>query len=395
MKVIEFRDRTPLSGGIRIFLGRAAKRTDLRVLAARRELLKRLAKRGEYDVLRAIAGRVLTVEHLERLVDQYGVEDYRRHLVLRAANGLPTLQKHAERWLDTIQKQGTRRTYRVALGYLMEWQVEGERLGDRSWAMIAPHHVKDAQAALFARYARATVQTATAAWSAFYDWAIRREESEAGEAGREPAITVNPVRKAASWVVVHPTRQRFLRHDEFESLLAAAPGPMRAQYATLTLCGLRGGELRNLPVAHVHPTHVHVAPWGRWAPKGYPRSARGVRDVPVHPTRLRPLLEEYREEHQAAGEMYFTDPRTGEPWTEGAFRRQFYADASRAGLVTGTGEDGVSPHTCRHTFASWLAQADVQLIKIAQLMGDTVETVQRYYAHLLPSDLDETVLRLF
>jgi hypothetical protein len=164
---------------------------------------------------------------------------------------------------------------------------------------------------------------------------------------------------------------------------AGAPCPFRS-----------GGELRNLPPAHVHPTHVHVGPWGEWSPKGYPRVKRGVRDVPVHPERLRPLLEEHREEW--AGKVtFFVNPRTGEPWEAGAFREQFYRDATAAGLKTGSSGDAVTPHTCRHTFASWLARQDVQLIKIARLLGDTVDMTERYYSHLLPSDLDATVLRLF
>ncbi len=67
----------------------------------------------------------------------------------------------------------------------------------------------------------------------------------------------------------------------------------------------------------------------------------------------------------------------------------------------GAVDAGVSIHapargatTLRHTFASWLAQKDIQLLKIAKLMGDTVAIVESTYAHLLPTDLRGAVERL-
>lgn len=396
MTSVEFRDRSRRApgGDLRIFLGRANKPKDRRVLEARRELLQRIAKRGEYEVLAAIARRSTTPEIVERLVDQYGIGDYRKHLELSPAPDVPTLDTHAERYLETITRVGTRLMYRHGLTLLRDFAVQGERLGAREWHTVRSHHVKDAQASLVARLKPSTLKTYISAWSAFFEWAGAREESEAADQGRAALLDSNPVRKAKVWLPVRPTRHRFLLEAEYEALLGVAPPPMRAQYAALTLCGLRGGELRNLPPAHVHPTHVQIAPWGNWAPKGWPRIERGVRNVPTHPTMVTPLLEEYREEW--AGDFtFFVNPRTGRPWTYHAFLDQFNRDAQAAGLVTGAAKDGVTPHTCRHTFASWLAQRDVQLLKIATLMGDTMETVVRFYAALLPSDLDTTILRLF
>lgn len=395
MRTVEFRDRSKRApdGELRIFLGRAAGR-ELRTLEGQRDLLRRLAKRGEYDVLQAISNRVVTPAQVELLIDRHGMDDYRKKLDLAPAPNVPTLDQHVERFLTQVPKAGTRRTYRLGIGYLRDFKVEGKRLGDRPWHTVRQHHVKDAQTAVAGVLAPATARTYTAAWSAFFKWANHREEGEALDAGRDPLLAANPVHKARSWLTVHPTRQRFLLHEEFDRLLEVASGPMRAQYATLTLCGLRSGELRNLPPAHVRDTHVHVGPWGSWVPKGYPRVQRGVRDVPVHPNRLRPLLEEHREEF-AGADVFFVNPRTGKAWTEVAFRKQFLRDCAAAGMKPGSSGDGVTPHTCRHTFASWLAQADVQLLKIAQLLGDTVEIVSRYYAHLLPTDMDRTVLRLF
>ena len=53
--------------------------------------------------------------------------------------------------------------------------------------------------------------------------------------------------------------------------------------------------------------------------------------------------------------------------------------------------DGATFHTLRHTFASWLVQKDVQLMKVAKLMGDNTEVVEKTYAHLMPKDLRRAV----
>lgn len=395
MTVIEFRARTARApgGDFRIFLGRSDRDAELRKLRAQRDLLQRLQARGEWDVLRAVKDGRVGIEELERLVDQYGVRDYRAHLTLSGPVDAPSLDEHVETFLGTVEKESTRETYRKGLVKLREWAVDGGRLGDRDWHEVRKHHVQELKDALLPELARATVKTYMAAWSAFFSWARDREESVAEEQDRDPLLEVNPVHRAKAWVTVNSRRERWLRYHEYESLLEAAAPYMKGQYATLVLTGLRGGEFRNLPTMHVFPeSHVTVAPWGEWGPKGWPQVTRGVRDIPVHQERLRPLLEEYAEKW--AGEsFFFLNPRTGREWSEGAFRRQFYRDCEKAGLETGAGN--VTPHTTRHTFASWLAIEDTPIVKIAKLIGDTDEVTRKHYAHLLPTDLDRTVQQLF
>lgn len=51
------------------------------------------------------------------------------------------------------------------------------------------------------------------------------------------------------------------------------------------------------------------------------------------------------------------------------------------------GMEWVTPHVLRHTWASLAAMNGVPLLTIAQVMGDTVATVEAYYAHLSPGHL--------
>lgn len=58
------------------------------------------------------------------------------------------------------------------------------------------------------------------------------------------------------------------------------------------------------------------------------------------------------------------------------------------------GAPDVSPHTLRHTVATWLAQNDVSLWKIAGVLGNSVAMVEKVYAKHSPSALAEAVDRI-
>lgn len=406
-KTVELRIRQKGVEVFRLELGTATSKARIGELNRQRDLLRRLHGRGEADVLLAIKDGRATAAQVERLVDEWGVQDYRKHLQLeppRAAFAIPTLDAHVARWLTTITKEGTRAVYRKGLQHLRDFEIEEVRLGGQPWHVAAPRHViRDVKTQLRASIAGNTIRTVMGAWSGFFEWAIARDESEAAHHGRPRLLEVNPVRTARIWDPIEITRHRFLSWDEFQQLLNVSPVTMRAQYATLTLAGLRIDELMMMPVAHVHlPTHLHVGPFGTWVPKGYPRSKHVVRDVPIHHDLL-PLLEDYAERY-AGTDRFFVNPATGGRWDHRSFSRRLSKDAEAAGMIFGQwtrpdGQlarkaEGITAHTMRHTLASWLAQADVQLMKIAAVLGDTVETVQRHYAHLLPKDLDQAINRV-
>lgn len=189
------------------------------------------------------------------------------------------------------------------------------------------------------------------------------------------------------------TRHAFLQPAQWQTLYDCVQGtPVAAGLAIGTLAGLRIGEICQLrPGIDVdfERRRIRIQPRdgeNKWRPK----TDNSIRDVPMEPK----LTEILRAHIDAgfAGERYLiiaakrdrplpTDTLRG--WMEEAMRR--------AGLNYGMAGDGLTPHSLRHTFASWLAQRDVQLVKIARLLGDTVETVAKYYSHLLPTDLEKTV----
>jgi integrase len=52
-----------------------------------------------------------------------------------------------------------------------------------------------------------------------------------------------------------------------------------------------------------------------------------------------------------------------------------------------------TPHKLRHTCASWLINAGVDLHTVARILGDTLQTAQRY-AHLVTGTLERAVGRM-
>ena len=73
-------------------------------------------------------------------------------------------------------------------------------------------------------------------------------------------------------------------------------------------------------------------------------------------------------------------------WVREAFRR--------AGIKYGAQGDGLTLHSGRHTFASWLAQDGVSLTVVARLLGDTTQVVEQVYAHLVPDTFRGAIDRI-
>jgi integrase len=76
----------------------------------------------------------------------------------------------------------------------------------------------------------------------------------------------------------------------------------------------------------------------------------------------------------------------GTPWPDHAVQARFYRAARRA-----KSRPGLSVHSIRHTFASWLAIEGTPLRTIAELLGHSSVAMTFRYAHLSPAHLQEAV----
>lgn len=84
----------------------------------------------------------------------------------------------------------------------------------------------------------------------------------------------------------------------------------------------------------------------------------------------------------------------GSEWVLGGQYRvadRFETIVKRAGLWSAVPQRNVTPHTMRHSWATWAAQSGVSLWDIAGVLGDTLATVERKYAHHSPDYLRDAV----
>jgi len=69
-------------------------------------------------------------------------------------------------------------------------------------------------------------------------------------------------------------------------------------------------------------------------------------------------------------------------------KKGFAAACKRAGL------EDVTPHTLRHTCATWLMQKGVDKYEICGFLGMTMETLERIYGHHHPAHLKSAAAAL-
>lgn len=99
--------------------------------------------------------------------------------------------------------------------------------------------------------------------------------------------------------------------------------------------------------------------------------------VPISETLL-PILERMLREHDTANGDLVVGPGQ-EPW------KMVRVIAKRAGLA------GVNPKVLRHTAATHMVRQGIPLWIVAKILGNTLEMVERVYAHHAPDDLRKGV----
>lgn len=204
--------------------------------------------------------------------------------------------------------------------------------------------------------------------------AIRYFHREHGPLTSVPAVTLPP--KA-------PPRDRWLTRSEVAQLLKAArSSPFTRHVARFILIAIYTGT-RSRAILDL-----------QWVPStdgGYfdldgevlYRRAQGKRETRkrqpparIH-TRLLPHLRRWRRSDLASGITYVVHYRgVG----VGKLRRSWDNVRTLAKL-----DDGVVPHTCRHTAATWQMQAGTDHFEAAGYLGMSVETLLKIYGHHHPN----------
>lgn len=322
--------------------------------------------RGVYrdlDGKRRSAGSHPTKRAAQKAADAAEADAHRAH-VRSPARALATVSEWHERWWRARSIEAS--TRRADEG---RWRKHVEpRWGDIALSDITRFDVKEWAADLAAMGLRpATVERCVSLLSAALSGAVDAEILGANPAARLRLPTPDN------------QRERYLTRGEGAELMNVLDGQNAAMVAFGLGTGVRWGELAGAAVEHldlaagtyrVHQVYDQHAGDLRDHPKGKKRRTVPVPDWVAD--EIRPLVGTRRRG------LLFRGPRSGGPVDYSNWRARVFAPAVRLLEL-----DDVTPHTMRHTFASWLIQEGVPLAEVGRLLGHISWQTTERYAHLL------------
>jgi len=188
-----------------------------------------------------------------------------------------------------------------------------------------------------------------------------------------------------SWQMVKPfpkadeARIRFLSDAEGVRLVNSCAPDLRQLVQAALLTGARFGELAAMQAQDVNlrTAQVYIARSKSGKPRHVPLNPEGL-------THFRALVA------GKTGEEFVFTKADGTPWGKNHHVRSFKEACSRAKI-----RPAVAFHELRHTYASHLAQAGVDLLTISKLLGHAdTRITSKHYAHLADKTLAAAVTRL-
>lgn len=211
-----------------------------------------------------------------------------------------------------------------------------------------------------------------------------------GRATNRAEVAVNPT-LGLLLPALRTTRDRVAPPAEANALIAALPVADRALWATALYSGLRRGELQALDWRDVDLNGRLLCVERSWDPIAGPigpKSRSGRRRVPVtEGLRTELLAHRLRQGRGGLGFVFGAVP--GRPFDAPAALQRARAAWRRAGL------EPVGLHECRHTYATFMIAAGVNVKALSAYMGHSTITVTLdRYGHLLPGSEGEAAALL-
>jgi integrase/recombinase XerD len=156
---------------------------------------------------------------------------------------------------------------------------------------------------------------------------------------------------------------------------AARPGRDRVLFQTAYACGLRISELVHLQVGDIDSARMVIIV----------RQGKGGKDriVPLS-VRLLAELRGYWLVHRSLP-WVFPGAKRGQPLHPGGVQRLFQRLLRQAGI-----DKRATPHTLRHSFATHLLEAGVDIVTVQRLLGHTSLSTTSHYLHISRRHLQST-----
>ena len=359
---------------------------DRDVATERHTVLTQLMDRGDWGVLEAIRRGDMHITDAQAALRNGDATKLRR-----MGSDSPRLGPAIERFLmlkEATRSRATINKYRTVLGNL-ERDVGSDFPMEELTVDEARAYLHGPKASTGGRpWAPASQGACQVVCGALWSMVMDEEADLLARRNVQPAIRSNPW-KGVEMPEVRPTRAVFLTPPEWMDLDRSMVGiPSRAMIAIAFLAGLRQGEILHLrtdvdvllespePLIRVQ-SRKDAYPWR-------PKTRRGERDVPITES-LVAIIEDHLRRGYAGERYLIVSPHRGDqPVTAGTSARWTQDAFELAGIKYGREGDGLTLHSGRHTYASWLAQDGVPLNVIATLLGDTTKVVEETYAHLIP-----------
>jgi len=159
-----------------------------------------------------------------------------------------------------------------------------------------------------------------------------------------------------------------LSGQEVSSLLQCTPNlKHRTFFITLYAAGLRLSEAANLRISDIDSQRMQL---NIQSGKG-----KKQRQVPLSP-RLLEALRVYWKQYQPQ-QLLFPGKTPEKPYAGTSIQKTIKASARRAGL-----KKNVTPHTLRHSYATGLLEAGVDILTISRLLGHSSFTTTMVYLHV-------------
>ena len=334
-------------------------------------------------------------ERIAEIIDKQGFEVALKVLNVTQKSNMLTLRewfvKHLERKAITIEdgtiagyEKEAERTWMPHLGdYPLDTITEDAVIAWVTWQMKQPTARSLAKRDKQKRYGMKplspieyqspkTVRNAHGLLSSVLDSALHADLVGKNVAKRAP-VPKDALRE----------EKEIFSREEWETFYAAMDDHYKPLTGFLLVTGVRIGEASAVRVGDVNASANTVSVVRSWKKArkgtaiGAPKTVRSRRVIMVDEwvvKSLRPLME-----GRGKDELLFTAPRGGKIHAHRFNERQWAAAREASGI-----DKHLTPHSLRHTFASWQLMAGVPPQVVQMRMGhESLATTSKVYAHLI------------